>query len=94
MVKHPAAIAAFFGLGFGTCEETPPRWRIRKHARSVREYSDYVNPQWVLLLYTRCEGVELQTEDERTVLDFLSGSKQFAACIVEPCSRRPGFACP
>lgn len=44
-------------------------------------YQEHVNPQWVRLLdvlqmnaaYTRCEGVELHTEDGRTILDFLSG---------------------
>jgi ornithine--oxo-acid transaminase len=45
------------------------------------EYIEHVNPQWVRLLnvlgmnvrYTRCEGIELTTEDGRTILDFLSG---------------------
>jgi ornithine--oxo-acid transaminase len=40
-----------------------------------------VNPQWVRLLdllqmnvrYTHCKGVELFTEDGRSILDFLSG---------------------
>jgi len=44
-------------------------------------YQDHVNPQWVKLLdllqmnvrYTRCVGSELQTDDGRRVLDFLSG---------------------
>jgi ornithine--oxo-acid transaminase len=44
-------------------------------------YREYVNPQWVRLLdvlrmnvrYQRCAGAELQTEDGRRVLDFLSG---------------------
>jgi ornithine--oxo-acid transaminase len=44
-------------------------------------YSEHVNPQWARLLdilqmnvkYDRCEGVELQTADGRTILDFLSG---------------------
>jgi len=45
------------------------------------QYEKYVNPQWVRLLdllrmnirYTRCEGVELFTDDGRRYLDFLSG---------------------
>src|SRR5579872_1964166 len=44
-------------------------------------YTEHVNPQWARLLdilqmnvkYERCEGVELQTADGRTILDFLSG---------------------
>src|SRR6202023_4307279 len=44
-------------------------------------YSDYVNPQWAVLLelldmnvrYERCEGAELFTADGRRILDFLSG---------------------
>jgi ornithine--oxo-acid transaminase len=44
-------------------------------------YRERVNPQWVRLLdvlqmnarYTRCEGIELFTEDGRRILDFLSG---------------------
>src|ERR1700680_3552851 len=50
-------------------------------ASSSTLYSDHVNPQWVKLLdvlgmnvrYTRCSGAELFTEDENSVLDFLSG---------------------
>ncbi len=49
--------------------------------RTCRLYSEHVNPRWVDLLgvlemqarYTQCRGVELQTDDGRTVLDFLSG---------------------
>ncbi|MEP6534742.1 MAG: aspartate aminotransferase family protein [Bryobacteraceae bacterium] len=49
--------------------------------KSVQDYADYVNPQWVRLLdllrmneqYTRCEGAELTTASHRTILDFLSG---------------------
>jgi ornithine--oxo-acid transaminase len=45
------------------------------------EYEEHVNPQWVRLLdalqmnvrYRRCSGVELQAEDGRRFLDFLSG---------------------
>ncbi len=44
-------------------------------------YQEHVNPQWVRLLdalqmnvrYQRCAGVELQAEDGRRFLDFLSG---------------------
>ena len=44
-------------------------------------YSERVNPKWVGVLdvlgmnavYTRCEGVDLWTQDGRHVLDFLSG---------------------
>src|ERR1700761_692845 len=44
-------------------------------------YREHVNPQWVRLLnilrmnvrYTRCRGTRLQTDDGRTILDFLSG---------------------
>jgi ornithine--oxo-acid transaminase len=44
-------------------------------------YQEHVNPQWVHLLnvlqmnvrYTRCHGTELDTEDGRRILDFLSG---------------------
>jgi ornithine--oxo-acid transaminase len=44
-------------------------------------YSRRVNPEWVRLLnllqmnvrYERCVGVELQTDDGRSILDFLSG---------------------
>src|SRR4051812_38512412 len=44
-------------------------------------YSGHVNPQWARLLsvlemnvsYERCSGVELFTDDGRTILDFLSG---------------------
>ncbi|MCU1339584.1 MAG: aminotransferase [Bryobacterales bacterium] len=44
-------------------------------------YAAHVNPQWVRLLnllemnvqYERCSGVELNTTDGRTILDFLSG---------------------
>ncbi len=44
-------------------------------------YQHHVNPQWAKLLdllemnvqYERCEGVELHTDDGRTILDFLSG---------------------
>jgi ornithine--oxo-acid transaminase len=47
----------------------------------VSNYSEYVNPQWVLLLnllgmnveYERCLGCELFTKDGRRILDFLSG---------------------
>ena len=46
-----------------------------------RGYEARVNPQWVRLLdvlqmnvrYTRCQGTELETEDGRRMLDFLSG---------------------
>jgi len=45
------------------------------------EYQEHVNPQWVRLLdalqmnvrYRRCAGLELQAEDGRRFLDFLSG---------------------
>lgn len=45
------------------------------------EYAEHVNPQWVRLLdalqmnvrYRRCRGVELQAEDGRQFLDYLSG---------------------
>jgi ornithine--oxo-acid transaminase len=45
------------------------------------QYQDHVNPQWVRLLealqmnvrYRRCVGAELQAEDGRRFLDFLSG---------------------
>src|SRR5258708_37117801 len=45
------------------------------------QYQEHVNPQWVRLLdalqmnvrYRRCSGVELQAEDGRRFLDFLSG---------------------
>lgn len=44
-------------------------------------YGEHVNPQWVKLLdvlgmnvrYERCEDVELQTQDGRNIMDFLSG---------------------
>ncbi len=44
-------------------------------------YQAHVNPQWVKLLellqmnarYVECRGEKLQTEDGRTILDFLSG---------------------
>jgi ornithine--oxo-acid transaminase len=44
-------------------------------------YAQHVNPQWVRLLgwlemdvrYQRCVGAELFTEDERRIVDFLSG---------------------
>ncbi len=44
-------------------------------------YAEYVNPQWQKLLrildmdarYRRCAGAELETEDGRRILDFLSG---------------------
>lgn len=44
-------------------------------------YAEHVNPQWVRLLdlldmnvqYTRCEGMELSTSENRRILDFLSG---------------------
>jgi acetylornithine/succinyldiaminopimelate/putrescine aminotransferase len=44
-------------------------------------YADYVNPEWVRLLYLlgmnvryrRCSGTELHAEDGRIFLDFLSG---------------------
>jgi ornithine--oxo-acid transaminase len=44
-------------------------------------YHTHVNPQWAKLLelldmnvqYERCDGVELQVADGRTILDFLSG---------------------
>lgn len=46
-----------------------------------QSYEEHVNPQWVRLLdvlqmnvrYERCQGVELQAEDGRCYLDFLSG---------------------
>lgn len=45
------------------------------------QYQEHVNPQWVRLLdalqmnvrYRRCSGVELQADDGRRFLDFLSG---------------------
>jgi 4-aminobutyrate aminotransferase-like enzyme len=45
------------------------------------QYQEHVNPQWVRLLdalqmnvrYRRCNGAELQSEDGRRFLDFLSG---------------------
>lgn len=48
---------------------------------SVESYGRYVNPQWIRLLdllqmnvrYTRADGAELETEDGRLILDFLSG---------------------
>ena len=50
-------------------------------AVSDLQYQKHVNPQWVRLLdalqmnvrYQRCSGVELQAEDGRRFLDFLSG---------------------
>ena len=44
-------------------------------------YADHVNPQWVRLLnllemnarYEKCLGVDLYTDDDRQILDFLSG---------------------
>ncbi|MDP9112334.1 MAG: aspartate aminotransferase family protein [Acidobacteriota bacterium] len=50
-------------------------------AASSAGYQEHVNPQWVRLLdalqmnvrYRRCVGVELQAEDGRRFLDFLSG---------------------
>ena len=50
-------------------------------AVSGLQYQQHVNPQWVRLLdalqmnvrYRRCIGVELQAEDGRRFLDFLSG---------------------
>ncbi len=50
-------------------------------AETCRVYSEHVNPRWVDLLgvlemqarYTQCRGVELHTDDGRTLLDFLSG---------------------
>ncbi len=52
-----------------------------KIAVPSRGYREHVNPQWVRLLdalqmnvrYQRCAGVELQAEDGRRFLDFLSG---------------------
>ena len=45
------------------------------------QYQEHVNPQWIRLLdalqmnvrYQRCSGVELQADDGRRFLDFLSG---------------------
>ena len=50
-------------------------------AVSATLYQEHVNPQWVRLLnvlqmnarYTRCSGCELETDDGRLLLDFLSG---------------------
>jgi ornithine--oxo-acid transaminase len=68
-----------------TSEELGPegRKRMSQAAQFAREssYAAHVNPQWQRLLrvlemdarYRRCEGAELETEDGRRILDFLSG---------------------
>lgn len=51
------------------------------HSAADGLYQERVNPQWARLLnvlqmnvrYTRCEGIELVTDDGRRILDFLSG---------------------
>ena len=64
-------------------------------------YQECVNPQWVRLLdvlqmnvrYTRCQGTELDTEDGRRILDFLSGycvhnaGHNHPAIVAAACSR-------
>lgn len=54
---------------------------LEQSERASERYSRRVNPEWVRLLnllqmnvrYERCGGVELLTDDGRSILDFLSG---------------------
>lgn len=54
---------------------------VHRETSSAPPYGRYVNPQWVKMLdvlqmnvgYVRCRGAALETQDDRTILDFLSG---------------------
>lgn len=84
MPAYPVGLQPFRGNGgniLNALENGHRSTLTAERTGGSASYSQFVNPQWVRLLdllqmnvrYTRCEGVELHTEDGDCLLDFLSG---------------------